>query len=46
MFINYLHCSVPFHFFGNGGGALSIGEKAREILELGKIAREILKFSY
>ena len=29
-------CSVPFHFFGNGGGALSIGKKAREILEFGK----------
>ena len=35
-----------FTFLGMGAGPFQLGKKAREILELGKIAREIiLKFS-
>ena len=36
-----------FTFLGMGAGPYQLGKKVREILELGKIAREIiLKFSY
>ena len=46
------HISMPiltvflFTFLGMGAGPFQLGKKVRENLELGKIAREILKFSY
>ena len=32
-----LYCSVPFRYFGNGGGPSELGKSACEIWKLGKV---------
>ena len=41
---HFLHVSVPFHLFGNGGGALAIGKNYARNAQIGKkLRRKILK---